>query len=223
MHFNNIFFQTEITVNARICGDHQVLNGTIKDFQLYNCCYNPAKRAETRGEILHPITISVAGSTPEDEGLHLEVIFTDIRIRVSPDTIELLNRVWATMYGGEAKNENVDQELDDYSNLWDFKSYSDNEFWFLKTDVAQDALEMVASQGTFDTLESEHAVTRKKELCFMTIPSFVLTVEAGVGNKTLPMLLLESSFKGNVNDWSSQVGVMLLNRWRNCCSCKVTV
>lgn len=197
----------------RLCGNHQVINGTVKDLQLYTCVYNPAKRAETRGEVIHPVTISVAGSTPEDEGLHLEVIFTDVRIRVSPDTIELLNRVLVTMSGGEAKKESVVEELEDQTALWDFKPYGDNDFWFLKTDVAEDALE-VESRGTLQTLESVFAVTRKKELCFMTIPSFVLTVEAGVGNKTLPMLLLESSFQGNVNDWSSQVGFLslLINR-----------
>lgn len=110
------------------------------------------------------------------------------------------------MSGGQTKNESIAEELDDYNSLWDFKPYGDNDFWFLKTDVAEDALE-VASQGTLETIESEAAVIRKKELCFMTIPSLVLTIEAGVGNKTLPMLLLESSFQGNVNDWSSEISI----------------
>lgn len=190
-----------------MCGKHQVLNGTVRDIQLYTCCYNPKKRAETRGEVIHPVTISVAGSTPEDEGLHLEVIFTDIRIRVSPDTIELLNRVLVTMSGGEATNENDEDELKDHSALWDFKSFADNEFWFLKTDVAQDAL-AVESIASEQLLEEHHAATRKKQLCFLTMPSLVFTVEAGVGNRTLPMLLLESSFRGYVNDWSSKVSLV---------------
>lgn len=165
------------------------------------------KRAETRGEFIYPVTVSIAGSTPEDEGLHLEVIFTDIRIRVSPDTIELLNRVLVTMSGREATDENVEEELDDHSNLWEFKSFADNEFWFLKTDLAEDAL-AVESLDDIETANQRHAAIRKKELCFLTMPSLVLTVEAGVGNKTLPMLLLESSFRGNVNDWSSKVSVI---------------
>lgn len=57
----------------RVAGTHQVISGNVKDLQLYTCAYNPAKRAETRGDILYPVSISVAGSTPECQGLHVEV------------------------------------------------------------------------------------------------------------------------------------------------------
>lgn len=110
-----------------------------------------------------------------------------------------------TMYGGAEKDQNVEDELEDHSNLWDFKSFADNEFWFLKTDTAQDALQV----ASLTTMESHHAAIRKKELCFLTIPNLIFTVEAGVGNKTLPMLLLESSFRGKVNDWSSKVNIKI--------------
>lgn len=58
----------------RLAGAHQVINGVVKDFQLYTCNYNPALREQTRGNILYPVNISIAGSTPQDKGLHLEVI-----------------------------------------------------------------------------------------------------------------------------------------------------
>lgn len=61
-------------MKLRTSGKHQVINGIIKDLQLYTCNYNPARRAETRSDILHPLTISLAGSTPEHKGLHVEVI-----------------------------------------------------------------------------------------------------------------------------------------------------
>jgi hypothetical protein len=35
-------------------------------------------------QILHPCSISLAGSTPDGQGLHLDVCMTDIRLRVSP-------------------------------------------------------------------------------------------------------------------------------------------
>lgn len=33
------------------------------------------KRIDTKSFVLHPVTISLAGSTPENKGLHLEVCF----------------------------------------------------------------------------------------------------------------------------------------------------
>lgn len=61
-------------VKLRLIGDHQVINGTVKDIQLYTCAYNPSRRVETKGTVLHPLSISIAGSTPENKGLHIEVI-----------------------------------------------------------------------------------------------------------------------------------------------------
>lgn len=61
-------------MKVRMAGLHKVISGNIQDFQLYTCCYNPEKRADTRGSVIHPFSISIAGSTPEDQGLHLEVI-----------------------------------------------------------------------------------------------------------------------------------------------------
>lgn len=62
-------------MKIRMAGKHQVINGSISDIQLYTCCYDPAKRADTKSHVLHPVSISVAGSTPEGQGLHIEVCF----------------------------------------------------------------------------------------------------------------------------------------------------
>jgi len=35
-------------------------------------------------QILHPCNINLVGSTPDGQGLHLDVCMTDIRLRVSP-------------------------------------------------------------------------------------------------------------------------------------------
>lgn len=43
------------------------------------------------------------------------------------------------------------------------------------------------------------------EICILTAPSVVITVEAGVGNQTLPMILVDIGFQGFVADWSTQV------------------
>lgn len=60
-------------MKVRMAGQHKVVSGSIKDTQLYTCCYNPETRAETRASVVRKFSISVAGSTPEDKGLHLEV------------------------------------------------------------------------------------------------------------------------------------------------------
>lgn len=46
------------------------------------------------------------------------------------------------------------------------------------------------------------------EICMLTAPSIVITMEAGVGNQTLPMILVDIGFQGSVLDWSTQVSVL---------------
>lgn len=41
---------------------------------MYTSCYNPIRRADTKRPVLHPINITIAGSTPENAGLHIEVL-----------------------------------------------------------------------------------------------------------------------------------------------------
>lgn len=62
-----------MVLKLRMAGAHQVISGAVTDIQLYTCSYNPAKRLDTRSLVIHPLTISIAGSTPAGQGLHIEV------------------------------------------------------------------------------------------------------------------------------------------------------
>lgn len=74
----------------------------------------------------------MAGSTPEGQGLHLEVCLTEIYIVVNPKTIELLNKCYATL-SADMSVETKDAEVKNYSDLWDMKRFNDNDYWFLRT------------------------------------------------------------------------------------------
>lgn len=39
----------------------------------------------------------------------------------------------------------------------------------------------------------------------MNIPTLVMKLEGGVGQRTVPLLIVESAFDGEVKDWSSKV------------------
>lgn len=47
------------------------------------------------------------------------------------------------------------------------------------------------------------------EICMLTAPSVIVTMEAGVGSQTLPMILVDIGFQGSVTDWSTQVSFYL--------------
>lgn len=80
-----INFQNEIIIKLRNSGDHIVVNGTIKDLNLYTCVYNPAVRSKTVHNILKPCSISVAGSgLGSRQGSRLDLCVTEVILCVSP-------------------------------------------------------------------------------------------------------------------------------------------
>lgn len=81
-------------------------------------------------------------------------------------------------------------------------------YYFAKfvLEVAMEALE------EFTYPDDEITTAYKSELAIISAPTILFTLEAGVGNKTLPMLLLHVSFQSNINDWSTKTVIAFFNR-----------
>ncbi|XP_031777535.1 vacuolar protein sorting-associated protein 13 isoform X3 [Nasonia vitripennis] len=195
---NCIVLNTEILLKVRLMGDHQVINGSIKDLSILAGIYNPAKRSDWIYQVLRPTSISIAGSTPEGKGLHVDICSTDIHISVSPGVIEILNRVVQTVTKKEEEQE-VKKLEPSHEGLWIITPFKETDYWFLKTEVGMEASEDLQ----FSDDEETRAVVYKPELAMVSAPTILLTLEAGIGNKTLPMLLLHLGFQSNVHDWST--------------------
>lgn len=194
---NALVLNCELAFNLRQEGEEMKIKGALEELQIFTCCFN--KRTDTKSPVLQPVRIDLAGSTKPGLGLHMEVISSDIRIAVTPGTLELLNRCQATLTARHGPDEDESMAESDYSSIWETKSFEDSQFWFLKTEMAQDAL---AEASEPEVIEAT-LVTPLSELVIVKMPSIVVTVEAGVGNKTMPMMLLETSFEGFIRDFSS--------------------
>ncbi|ETE73059.1 Vacuolar protein sorting-associated protein 13C, partial [Ophiophagus hannah] len=78
-------------------------------------------------------------------------------------------------------------------DLWSIKSIDECQSWFLGIDVATEATEAL--------LASEQS--EKKEHFKVEVKSVQVTLECGLGHRTVPLLLAESTFSGTVKNWSS--------------------
>lgn len=116
-------------------GERQNIQGEIKNFSLYLSEFNPQRRHQTKHFILHPCSINLNGSTPEDKGLHVGLNVSKIKICVSPASIELMNKIIATMTQQENSQTLVKSDPIDYSDLWTSKKFEDDDFWFIKVRV----------------------------------------------------------------------------------------
>lgn len=57
---------------------------------------------------------------------------TDVRVSVSPATIELLNGVYSSMVTANTASEGGSVALQYYDDIWECKNFTEDDFWFLK-------------------------------------------------------------------------------------------
>ena len=61
--------------------------------------------------------------------------------------------------------------------------------------------------GDADSLASTVSMIGDQQLMF-NVNQLIVTVEAGIGNNTIPMILLESKVSGEVRNWSGRMSVV---------------
>jgi vacuolar protein sorting-associated protein 13A/C len=183
---------------VRLNGEKQNIQGEIKNFSLYLSEFNPQRRHQTKHYVLHPCSITLNGSTPEDKGLHVSLNVSKIKICVSPATIELMNKIVATMTQQDGNQALIEADPSDYSDLWTPKTFNNDDYWFIKVEEAEDALSL---------LSFPEIPVVKEEMCIVEVPSIAFIIENGVGVHTIPMLFIETSMDAKVLNWSSDMEI----------------
>ncbi|KAG2465751.1 VP13A protein, partial [Polypterus senegalus] len=79
-------------------------------------------------------------------------------------------------------------------NLWDTKDAKDLNLWFLEEQTNTEDKPVTPLIPTGESLK-------------MNIESIIVTLEAGIGHRTVPMLLAKSSFSGDVKNWSTLINL----------------
>ncbi|CAH2233181.1 jg13113 [Pararge aegeria aegeria] len=147
--------------------------------------------------LLAPAHLSLALSQPPGQGMHLDIALTDIKITVSPEILALLNRVLATVTSREEDSVEQENQTIFYKRLWDIQPFKPTSYWFLKTEVAEEAIDLEESTS------QEVVIPPVGEICLMSSPSIVLALEMEIGNETIPVLVMQASLTGQAKDWSS--------------------
>lgn len=178
--------------------EKQIIQGEIKKFSVYLSEFNSKRRNQKKHYVLHPCSINLNGSTPEDKGLHISLNISKIKICVSPATIELISKIITTMTFQENSQINIKKSPSDYSDLWLAKNFKEENFWFIKVDEGVDALSLNSAIS---------GCIAKEEKCVVDISSIAIIIENGVGIHTIPMLFIESSIEAQISNWSSAIGI----------------
>ncbi|KFP74234.1 Vacuolar protein sorting-associated protein 13C, partial [Acanthisitta chloris] len=167
----------------------QRMTAQVKSFRVLACAFLKEKQDRNVTTVLWPCSLVMENMVHASglqtvvatiEELTIKVIVT-ILAAIKPKTTEEDSR-------GAAKVA---------ENLWQVKPVDECSAWFLGVDVATEATE------TFKDCEQ----ILKQEKFDVVVKSVQITLECGLGHRTVPLLLVESAFAGVLKNWSSLMEV----------------
>ncbi|WAR29706.1 VPS13-like protein [Mya arenaria] len=184
----------ELKFQMRQSPETMDMSASIRNLGIVSCKYNN----RTGGaQILTPCDISFYSKTPHGEGAHMDVSTSDLILNISPGTIRTMSAIAA---GLSQQSEEATAEEVVPADLWQFKRIQDCNFWFLK---AVDTEPLSLGTGV------EEPLTERGEqiMLILKVPTVVVKIEGGVGNRTVPLLITDMSFEGEVRDWTGKLSV----------------
>uniref|UniRef100_A0A914Q5H0 Vacuolar protein sorting-associated protein 13C n=1 Tax=Panagrolaimus davidi TaxID=227884 RepID=A0A914Q5H0_9BILA len=181
----------------------QKINGQVKDLQIVSTYFAEEMRHLVNYYVLNRMNILLDVEIDmETQDQIVSGKIDTVHLKVSPDVIRLLSAV-ATQFS-EHRIEGVDTHdpkkpiIAKYPNYWFKKKFNRHEYWWF-SDVAEEAIEGFEPQ--LDVLP----IPKRMEKAVFSIDKFIITLEVGTDDDTVPMILLESTLRSTAANWSSRL------------------
>uniref|UniRef100_A0A8C0VLI3 Vacuolar protein sorting 13 homolog C n=1 Tax=Cyanistes caeruleus TaxID=156563 RepID=A0A8C0VLI3_CYACU len=174
----------------------QRMTAQVKAFKVLACAFLKEKQGKNVTTVLRPCSL-VMENMVHTSGLHtVAVTIEELTIKISPIILNTVVTIMAALKPKTAEDDSKGApEVSE--NLWQVKPVDECNAWFLGVDIATEATE------TF--MDREQIL--KQEKFDIVVKSVQMTLECGLGHRTVPLLLVESTFSGVLKNWSSLMEV----------------
>ncbi|XP_030422004.1 vacuolar protein sorting-associated protein 13A isoform X1 [Gopherus evgoodei] len=167
------------------------MTAAVKDIQMKACPFLAEKRKGNITTVLQPcdffFKMVQSGTNPQMADLSIK----SLTLKVSPIIINTVITITSAL---SPTAETSEEEISPIPpDLWDKKDIKNLKMWFLENE----------NENKNTTAE----LVLTGETLNMRIESVIVTLEAGVGHRTVPMLLAKSSFSGEVKNWSTLINL----------------
>ncbi|GAB1294389.1 Vacuolar protein sorting-associated protein 13C [Apodemus speciosus] len=175
----------------------QMMEASVRDLKVLACPFLRERRGKSITTVLQPCSLFMEKCTWASGKQNINIVVKEFVIKIckwqiSPIILNTVMTIMAAMSPKTKEDECKDtaKETDD---LWAIKSITDYNSWFLGVDMATEVTE--------NFRDFEHPSI--EENCVVTVESVQVTLECGLGHRTVPLLLAESRFSGNIKNWTS--------------------
>ncbi|XP_022429176.2 vacuolar protein sorting-associated protein 13A isoform X1 [Delphinapterus leucas] len=186
-----------ITTQCEICwqGDFEnnTMTAAIKDLQVRACPFLPVKRKGKITTVLQPCDLFYQATQIRTDPQVIELSVKSLTLKVSPVIINTVITITSALYTAK---ETIPQETaSSTAHLWEKKDTKNLKMWFLE------------EPNEVEKIASPTELVPKGEIIRMNIDSIFLVFGAGIGHRTVPMLLAKSRFSGEGKNWSSLINL----------------
>nr|XP_058150275.1 intermembrane lipid transfer protein VPS13C isoform X1 [Dasypus novemcinctus] len=170
----------------------QMMEASVRDLKVLACPFLREKRGSNITTVLQPCSLFMEKCTWPSGKQNINIVVKEFIVKISPIILNTVMTIMAAISPKTKEDESKDtsKEVD---NLWDVKSINDYNSWFLGVDMATEITE--------NFKDIEHPLI--EENCAVGVESVQVTLECGLGHRTVPLLLAESEFSGIIKYWTS--------------------
>ncbi|XP_077456591.1 intermembrane lipid transfer protein VPS13A isoform X1 [Stigmatopora argus] len=168
------------------------ITAVIQDLKVVACPFLREKRAHNVTTILQPCQVFFQSFQTPSSPQAMEISMNSLSLKVSPIIIKTFISIQSALTPATETVENLESPVP--VDMWSKRDWKDLKLWFLE------------EQGEANT-KSAPLLVPKGESLKLDIKSICITLEAGVGHHTVPMLLAKSSFQGDVKNWSTLINL----------------
>uniref|UniRef100_A0A7N8X286 Vacuolar protein sorting 13 homolog A n=1 Tax=Mastacembelus armatus TaxID=205130 RepID=A0A7N8X286_9TELE len=168
------------------------MTAVINDLKVLACPFLREKRKNNVTTVLQPCQVFFQSTQAQNSPQAMEVSINTLTLKVSPIIINTVITIQSALTPTAETPEELESPVP--VDLWEKRYWKDLKFWFLE------------EEGDEDTRSLTPLIPQGESLQ-VSIKSICLTLEAGVGHRTVPMLLAKSSFQGDVTNWSTLINL----------------
>ncbi|XP_051507279.1 intermembrane lipid transfer protein VPS13C-like isoform X3 [Myxocyprinus asiaticus] len=170
----------------------QTMKANIRSLKVLACPFIRTEGDKAVTTVLRPCSVELETKMPTNAPLTGSVTVEEVIVKISPIILNTVITIMAAMTP-KPKEETSQQTPDDQSSLWSVMNIANANYWFLGVDAASEVTE------SFKDVDS----SKDGESFGVEVKVVQVTLESGLGHRTVPLLLAESSFTGSTQNWSS--------------------
>ncbi|CAJ0930824.1 unnamed protein product [Ranitomeya imitator] len=189
-----VSFQGKFTLSD--VNTEKKLNAVVKEFKVLACPFLRQLRGSNITTIIQPCSLHLENTSSITGSQNGSLNVEEVIIKISPIILNTVMTILAALKP-KPKDTEEKRQLVEHRNIWDTRTTNSCNSWFLGVDSADEATECFQIPKC----------AQKEENFELKVKTVQVTLECGLGHRTVPMLLVESTFTGAVKNWTSFMNV----------------